>query len=42
MIFLSEYHPFHVYEKNGFAEISKNLTRYNSKNDFVGLSKYNN
>jgi len=28
--------------KEGFVEIFKNLTRYNSKNNFVGLSKYNN
>jgi len=24
---------------NGFAKVSKNLTRYRSENNFVGLSK---
>jgi len=28
-----------VHEKNGFAEISKNLVRYRSENNFVGPSK---
>jgi len=29
----------YVHEKNGFAEISKNLIRYRSENNFVELSK---
>jgi len=28
-----------MYEKNGFAEISKNLARYRSENNLVGPSK---
>jgi len=28
-----------IHGKNGFAEVSKNLARYRSKNHFVGLSK---
>jgi len=28
-----------VNEKNDFVEVSKNLARYRSENNFVGLSK---
>jgi len=27
------------YGKNDFAEVSKNLVRYRSENNFIGLSK---
>ena len=30
-----------MHEKNDFAEVSKNLDRYKSENNFVGLSKNN-
>jgi len=30
---------FHLHGKNDLAKISKNLTRYRSENNFVGLSK---
>jgi len=29
---------FNYTKKNGFVEISKNLARYKSKNNFIGLS----
>jgi len=30
---------FFAHGKNDFAEVSKNLARYRSENNFVGLSK---
>jgi len=32
-------HDFNEHEKNNFAEASKNLIRYRSKNNFVESSK---
>ena len=32
-------YSFYIYGKNGFAEVSKNLARYRSENNFVRLSK---
>jgi len=29
----------HIHEKNGFVEVSKNLARHKSENNFVVLSK---
>jgi len=35
--------PFYlIHGKNAFAEVSKNLARYKSENNFTRLSKYNN
>jgi len=33
------YYLIFTYGKNDFAEISKNLTKYKSENNFVGLLK---
>jgi len=38
VLVISEHHAA-LHEKNGFAEISKNLTRHRSENNFVWIIK---
>jgi len=35
-LFCKKHTHTHVYGKNDFTEVSKNLTRYNSENNFIG------